>query len=91
VASYDGDMLKVTLLFNKTILLSMFLWRLHDCVIIHLSATGVAEIAESTKLKGCPLTFAFIVSVTNYNPYDMIRIAKCMICYAFQFVVADVS
>jgi hypothetical protein len=28
---------------------------------IHLSATGVAEIAESTHLKGCPHTFVYIV------------------------------
>ena len=29
--------------------------------VIHLSATGVAEIAESTNLKGCPHTFVYIV------------------------------
>jgi hypothetical protein len=29
----------------------------------HLSATGVAEIAEPTNLKGCPHTFVYIVSV----------------------------
>ena len=28
---------------------------------IHLSATGVAEIAESTNLKGGPHTFVYIV------------------------------
>ena len=28
---------------------------------IHLSATGVAEIAESTNLKGCPHTFLYDV------------------------------
>jgi hypothetical protein len=35
------------------------LWRMHGCVLdfIDLSATGVAEIAESTKRKGCPHTF----------------------------------
>jgi hypothetical protein len=34
------------------------LWRLHGGVFnfIHLSATGVAKIAESTNLKGCPHT-----------------------------------
>ena len=30
---------------------------------IHLSATGVAEIAESTNLKGCPHTFVYTVYV----------------------------
>ena len=30
---------------------------------IHLSATGLTEIAESTNLKGCPLTFVYIVYV----------------------------
>jgi hypothetical protein len=41
------------------------LWRLNGCVLdfIHLSATGVAEIAESTNLKGCPHTFVYIVYV----------------------------
>ena len=30
---------------------------------IHLSASGVAEIADSTNLKGCPHTFVYIVCV----------------------------
>ena len=30
---------------------------------IHLSVTGVAEIAESPHLKGCPDTFVYIVYV----------------------------
>ena len=59
VASCDGAMLKVTKLFSKAILLPMFVYR--DCMavfldFIHLSATGVAEIAKSTHLKGCPHT-----------------------------------
>ena len=35
------------------------LWRTHGCVLdfIDPSATGVAEIAESTNTKGCPHTF----------------------------------
>ena len=39
------------------------LWRLHGCVLkfIVLSATGLAEIAESTNLKGCPHSFVYIV------------------------------
>ena len=38
------------------------LWRLHGCVLdfIHLSVTGMAEIAESTNLKVCPHTFVYI-------------------------------
>ena len=70
VASYDGATLKVTELFSKAILLTMFcLWRLHGCVLdfIHLSATGVAEIAKSTNLKGCSHTFVYIVCIKN-NP-----------------------
>ena len=40
--------------------------------VIHLSATDVAEIAESTKLKGCPQTLVYSVCVymrqrTNYT------------------------
>ena len=31
------------------------------CLIIHLSATGVAEIDKSTNLKGCPHTFVYMV------------------------------
>ena len=38
------------------------LWRLHGCVLnfIHLSATGLVEITESTNLKQCPHTFVYI-------------------------------
>uniref|UniRef100_A0A4W5KB60 Endonuclease III-like protein 1 n=1 Tax=Hucho hucho TaxID=62062 RepID=A0A4W5KB60_9TELE len=37
--------------------------RLHGCVLdfIHLSATGVVEIAKSTNLKWCPYTFVYVV------------------------------
>ena len=36
---------------------------------IHLSATGVAEIAKSTNLKGCPHSFVYIVYVNEpVNP-----------------------
>jgi hypothetical protein len=40
-----------------------FVWRLHGCGrnCIHLSATGVAEIAESTHLNGFTHTFVYIV------------------------------
>ena len=66
VTSYDGAMLKVTELFRKDILLSVCLWRLRGYVLdfIHLSATVVAEIAESTNLKGCPHTFVNILYFT---------------------------
>ena len=59
VASYDGAMLKVTELFSKGhSTANVCLWRLHGCVLncIHLSATSVAEIAESTHLNWCPHT-----------------------------------
>ena len=63
-ASYDSATLKVTELFSKAILLPMFVY--WDCIgfvlnFIHLSATGVDQIAKSTNLKGCPHTFACIV------------------------------
>jgi hypothetical protein len=39
------------------------LYRLHGCVLdfIHLSASGLAELAKSTNLKGCPHTFLCIL------------------------------
>jgi hypothetical protein len=45
-------------------------WKLHGCVLnfIHLSATGVAEIAKSTNMKGCPHTFVYIVYVLPVLP-----------------------
>ena len=49
VASYDGAMLKVTELFIMAHSpANVCLWRLHGCVLhfMHLSAMGVAEIAE---------------------------------------------
>jgi hypothetical protein len=54
VASYDSAMLKVTEHFSKAILLPMFVNGdcMAVCNFIHLSATGTAEIAESTHLKG---------------------------------------
>jgi hypothetical protein len=59
VASYDGATLKVTELFSKAILLSVFVYG--DCMATFLSATFVAEIGKSTNLKGCPHTFVYIV------------------------------
>ena len=57
--------LKVTDLFSKALLLPMFVYgdRMAVFDFIHLSATGVAEIAESTNLKACPDTFVYTVSV----------------------------
>ena len=40
---------------------------------IYLSATGVAEIAESTHLKGCPHTFVYIVYVDTDLVREMIK------------------
>ena len=59
MASYDGATLKVTELFSKAILLPMFIYE--EYIFIHLSATGLAEIAKSPKLKVCPHTFVQIV------------------------------
>ena len=49
------------------------LWRLHGCVLncIHLSATGVAEMAESINLKECPHTFVYIVYLVAVMQYNM--------------------
>ena len=65
MASYDGATLKVTELFSTAhSTANVCQWRLHGCVLdfIHLSAMGVADIAESTYLKGCPHTFGHVVS-----------------------------
>ena len=56
VASCDGATLKATELFGMAIPLPIFVFG--DCmavcwILIHLSATGVAEMAESTNSKGC--------------------------------------
>ena len=59
MASYDVTMLKVSELFNTShSTANVCLWRSYGCVLnfIHLSAMGVAEIAKSTHLKGCPHT-----------------------------------
>ena len=55
MASYDIDMLKVVELFSKAIV-PVVLRRLHDCMLnfVHLSATGMAKIAKSSHLMGCP-------------------------------------
>jgi hypothetical protein len=66
VASYDGATLKVTELFSiGHSTANVCLWRLHGCVldVIQLSATGVAEIAKSTNLKGCPPTYGHVLYV----------------------------
>ena len=68
MASYDGATLKVTELFsNGHSTANVCLWILHGCVLdfTPLSATGVAEIAESTNLKGCPHTFVSIAYYLN--------------------------
>ena len=41
--------------------------------VIHLSATGVAEIDEFTCFKGCPHTFAYIVYVEAGCPIEIPR------------------
>jgi hypothetical protein len=55
--------LKVTELLSKAILLPMFVY--DGCMavfdFIHLSATGVAEIAKYTNLKGCHTYSVYIV------------------------------
>jgi hypothetical protein len=51
------------------------LWRLHGCMLgfIHQSATGVAEIAESTNLKGCPHTFGHVVYFVSLKCFFLLR------------------
>ena len=41
---------------------------------IHLSATGMDEIAESTKLKVCPHTFAYIGYIQGKYQYQMYNV-----------------
>ena len=61
-----GPTLKVTEL--------VFLWRLHGCLLnfLHLSATGMAEIAEDTNLKRCLHTFVYIVYFISNSDLDNI-------------------
>ena len=69
MASYDDATLKVTELFCKAILLRMFVYG--DCMalvdFIHQSAMGVAEIAKSTNLKGCPNLCIYTVPVKSLD------------------------
>ena len=69
VAFCDGATLKVIEFFSKTILLPVCRWRFHGSVhdYIHLLAIGVAEIATSTHLKGCPHTFVYVVYFPCYE------------------------
>jgi hypothetical protein len=43
---------------------------------IHLSATGVAEMAISTHFNGCPHTFVYIVYVLVLSLVDLEEILK---------------
>ena len=64
--SYDGKTLKVPeLVATGHSTTNVCLWRLHGCGLdsIHLSATGVAEIVESTNLNGYPDTFGCVVYI----------------------------
>ena len=58
MASYEGATLKVPELCSEDILLPMFVYEdcMAVCSILYTSARGVAEIAKSTNLKGCPHT-----------------------------------
>jgi hypothetical protein len=69
VASYDGATLKVFSTGHSTA--NVCLWRLHGCQLdfIHVSATGVAEIADSTNLNVCPHTAVHFV----YSPGTLLR------------------
>ena len=64
MASYDGATLKVTELFSKAIVTFVY-----GCVLnfIYPSALGVAEIAKSTHLWGCPYTFVSIVYIWKWD------------------------
>ena len=61
------------------------LWRLHGCVLnfINLSPTGVAEITESTTLKGCPHTFIYSLSFQiSYSEYMLNSELKPVLLFA---------
>jgi len=55
---------------------SVCLWRLHGCVLdfIHLSAMGVAEIAESTNYKGCLHTFGHVIYVISLGKSHVLSV-----------------
>jgi hypothetical protein len=82
-----GIHVKVTELFSKDILQPMFVYG--DCMavclifFIHLSATGVAEIVESTNLKGCPHAFVCIYSVCTLKVMQFIINAVPYIIFYF--------
>ena len=76
VASYDGATLKVIELFCKAILLPVFVYGdcMHGCVLNFIHHSAMAEIAESTHLKGCTHTFVYMVHIserhqTKYTSY----------------------
>ena len=54
---------------------------------IQLSAAGVAEIAESTHLKGCPHTFVYVVYLSmgdNYShPFPLLYHVINLYAYIF--------
>ena len=64
------------------LLQNVCLWRLHGCVLyfIHLSATNVAEIAESTILKGCPHTFGHVVYIHSLKHKNVFKVLQCLDC-----------
>ena len=81
MASYDGATLKVTKLFRMGhSTANVCLWRLHDCMLdyIHLSATGVAEMAECTNFKGCPHTFVYLVYVCSCVGVFFLCVCECL-------------
>jgi hypothetical protein len=64
---------KVTELLSKAILLPMFVYGdcMAVCLILYTSATGVAEIAKSTHLKGCPHNLVCI-GLCGYYTYIIV-------------------
>jgi hypothetical protein len=83
VASYDGAILKVTHLFSKAVLLPGFVCG--DCMtvcsnFIQQSATGVAEIVESTHLTWCPHTlYSIYKSILKFNWFWETDRQDCML------------
>ena len=52
---------------------------LYTCALdfVHLSSKGVAKIAESTNLKGCPHTFVYVVNLCVYIYIFLAMLVKC--------------
>ena len=83
MASDDGATLEVNKHFTTGhSATNVCLWGWQCCVLdfIHLPATGEAEIAESTHLKGCPHTFGHAMYLHLSSLLENIEMSHVHIC-----------